>query len=86
MKNPATQSQNQLNDFTKNIRVIAKNFWPGDYWVKLRNGTLVRPVYIPAKYDGGEDCFATEQYRWKLDGTCVTRSRYDMMEIVKKEG
>lgn len=86
MKNPATDPKYELNDFTNNIRVIARNLWEGNYWVQLRNGELVRPVFIPAKYDGGADCFATEQYRWKLDGTSMTRSRHDMMEIVKKEG
>ena len=86
MKNPATNPQDQLNDFTNNIRVIARNLWEGNYWVELRNGELVRPVFIPAEDEHCEDCFATEQYRWNLDGTSVTRKDYDMMEIVKKQG
>lgn len=86
MKNPATNPQYQLNDFTNNIRVLARNLWEDNYWVRLRDGELVRPVFIPAKYDSGEDCFATEQYRWKLDGTSWYHKDYDMMEIVKKQG
>ena len=86
MINPATQPQDQLNDFTNNIRMIARNLWAGNYWVQLRNGELVRPVFMPAEDEYCIDCFGTDEYRWNLDGTSVTRNDYDMMEIVKKQG
>lgn len=87
MINPATQPQNELNDFTSNIRVIAKNLWAGHYWVELRNGTLVRPVFKAAEDETCEDHFFTEDYRycWNLDGTSVTSRDYDMMEIVRHD-
>ena len=89
MINPATQSQDQLNDFTNNIRVIARNLWrvDGNYWVQLRNGTLVRPVFEAAEDEYCEDAFYAEGYRycWNLDGTSVTSRDYDMMEIVRND-
>ena len=90
MHNPATQPRDQMNDFTSLIRSLGHTRFGGwgksDYWVELRNGTLVRPVFIPVEDETCEDCFGTDNYRWNLDGTSVTRSDYDMMEIVKKDG
>ncbi len=86
MLNPATQPKNELNDFTNNIRVIAKNAW-GKYWIQLRDGTLVRPVLQLAEDPTEESAFYAEGHRycWNLDGTSVTNPRLDMMEIVRKE-
>jgi len=85
MINPATRPSNELNDFTNNIRTIARNFWSPNYWVKLRDGTLVRPIYTPAEDETCEDAFFAENYKycWNLDGTSVTSPDYDMMEIVQ---
>jgi hypothetical protein len=86
MMNPATQPQNELNDFTNNIRVIAKNSW-GKYWIQLRDGTLVRPVLQLAEHPTEESAFYAEGHRycWNLDGTSVTNPRLDMMEIVRND-
>jgi hypothetical protein len=89
MYNPATQSYNKLNEFTQSVRefsLISEGAdwdWNG-YWVRLRNGTLVRPVFKAAQDATEEDAFFAENYRycWNLDGTSVTRSDYDMMEFV----
>lgn len=55
-----------------------------EYGVRLRNGTIVRPVFKAAEDETCEDAFFAENYKycWNLDGTSVTRSDYDMMEIV----
>ena len=79
-KNPAAQPQDELNDFT---HMIAKNSGDGNYWVRLRDGALVRPVF-----NSEEEAFFTTDYKmcWNLDGTSMKRSDYDMMEIVKING
>ena len=84
MINTATLPRDQLNSFTHliaNGRVIKTG-----RWVKLRNGTLVRPVFKAAEDETCEDAFFAENYKycWNLDGTSVTRRDYDMMEIVQK--
>jgi hypothetical protein len=87
MFNPATQPQNELNDFTSKVRQFAlfsKPDW-GGYCVRLRNGELVRPVFMSAEDETCEDCFGTDRYRWNLDGTSVTRRDCDMMEIVRND-
>jgi hypothetical protein len=84
MINPATNPHDKLNPFTHMIVEYDVLGWKS-HWVRLRNGELVRPVYIEAEDDGlCEDCFRIDYYRWNLDGTSVTSSDYDMMEIVKK--
>jgi hypothetical protein len=85
--NPATADSDELNDFTNNVRTIARNFWSPNYWVKLRNGTLVRPIYTPAEDDTCVASFFADGYKycWNLDGTSVTRPDYDMMEIVRND-
>lgn len=91
--NPATQPQDQLNKFTENVKWLGSNavdgelMWHATEWVRLRNGTLVRPVFKAAENDTCEDAFITEDYSycWNLDGTSVTRSDYDMMEIVYRD-
>lgn len=86
--NPATQPSNQLNDFTREFSRLSEG-WPeatDDFWIKLRNGTLVRPVFKEAEDETCEDAFFAEGYRycWNLDGTSVTSRDYDMMEMVMK--
>lgn len=83
MKNPATHTyRNQLNAFTNLI--AANQRFGGKTKILLRNGTIVEPIYKPAEDETCEDAFFTEdwKYCWNLDGTSVTRSDYDMMEIV----
>jgi len=81
MINPATRPQDKLNEFTGRLL--------GTYppTVRLRNGTLVQPEYKPAEDEYCTDAFYAEDYRycWNLDGTSVTRSDYDMMEIVRND-
>lgn len=93
IKNPATQPQNEFNEFTYALYQIihGKHGW-GDYWVKLRNGDLVHPVL----YEVSEDMIGLEEphfytinrenagYRWNLDGTSLKNSDFDMMEFIKK--
>ena len=83
MKNPATHIyRDQLNEFTN---VIAANQRFGAKTkVRLRNETIVEPIYKPAEDETCEDTFFTEDYKycWNLDGTSVTRRDYDMMELV----
>ena len=81
MINPATRPSNELNDFTQEL---LDTYRPT---VRLRNGTLVQPEYKPAEDEYCEDAFYAEDYRycWNLDGTSVTRSDYDMMEIVTND-
>lgn len=76
MLNPATRPQTELNAFTM---VIANA--GGQARVRLRNGEIVQPGigFGPA----GEDCFMTDDKCWNPDGTSVTRSDYDMMEIIR---
>jgi hypothetical protein len=83
MKNPATHTyRNQLNSFTNLI--AANQRFGAKTKILLRNGTIVEPIYKPAEDETCEDAFFTEDYEycWNLDGTSVTRSHYDMMEIV----
>lgn len=89
MLNPATKPSNELNDFTRYFAYM-KEGWPGrteEYWVKLRNGFLVRPVFKKAEDEYCEDVFVTNEpfmMYWNLDGTSITSRDYDMMEIVIK--
>jgi hypothetical protein len=78
MFNPATVDYNGLNVFTR----ILKN-GKGEIHVKLRNGTLICPVYKEAEDDTCEDAFFANGYRycWNLNGKSVTSSDYDMMEL-----
>lgn len=79
MINSATRPSNELNDFTQ---TLLNTYRPT---VRLRNGALVQPEYKPAEDEYCADAFYAEDYRycWNLDGTSVTRSDYDMMEIVE---
>jgi hypothetical protein len=91
MYNPATRPQNELNDFTRFFAHMPAG-WPGrtaEYWIKLRNGALVRPFVFLGEDDWEDDYnkprgFRDENwnYCWNLDGTSVTRRDYDMMELV----
>lgn len=86
MKNPATQPQDQLNNFTRQFAMMTAG-WPtrtGEQWIRLRNGTLVRPVFKQAEDEYCRDAFYTEDYKfcWNLDGTSVTNSNFDMMELI----
>ena len=85
MRNPATLNSDEFNEFTAAIAQFDRSSW-GDYWVQLRDGTLVRPVYRQTEHETEVTSFFTEDYKfcWNLDGTSVTRSDYDMMEIVRK--
>lgn len=87
MKNPAAQSQDELNDFTSAVK--ARN---GMAKVRLRNGDIVSPTF----YEVDESMIGLESeffhviddevyhpgYRWNLDGTSIMNSDFDMMEIV----
>ena len=86
MINPATLPSNQLNPFTHMVVEYDVLGWAGR-WVKLRNGALVRPVYKEAEDEYCENAFFTKDYKycWNLDGSSVTRSDYDMMEITENE-
>ena len=86
MINPATCPRNELNSFTHLIVEYDVLGWAGR-WVKLRNGTVARPVYKEAEDDTCEDCFFAEGYKycWNLDGTSITSRDYDMMEIVTND-
>ena len=84
MLNPATHYRNDfLNSFTNMIVINQK--YNVQTVVRLRNGELVRPVFIPVEDETCEECFGTEGYRWNLDGTSVSNPRWDMMEIVSEE-
>lgn len=89
--NPATRPSDGFNDFTRAAYqfIRGKHGW-GDYWVKLRNGDMVRPSF----YEVPEDMLGLEEehffvdnsgYRWNLDGTSLKNANFDMMEIVKNE-
>ena len=85
--NPATRPQDQLNEFTRIVKDFFRStndYARNHYVVKLRNGTEVQPEYKSAEDETCEDAFFAEGYKycWNLDGTSVTRSDYDMMEIV----
>ena len=94
MHNPATQPSDEFNDFTRAAYqfIRGKHGW-GDYWVKLRNGDLVRPSF----YEVSEDMVGFEEehffvansnnfgYRWNLDGTSLKNANFDMMEFTKNE-
>lgn len=79
MFNPATVNYDGLNKFTS----ILKD-GNGELYVKLRNGTLVCPVYKEAEDDTCEDAFFANgyQYCWNSNGKSVACSDYDMMEIM----
>ncbi len=87
--NPATRPSDELNDFTIKVKQL---FYPENeygrstWWVRLRDGTLIQPEYKEAEDEFCESAFFAEGYRycWNLDGTSVTRSDYDMMEIVTR--
>lgn len=85
MLNPATQPQDQLNEFTELVQVIHLRGW-GHCKVRLRDGTMVCPYFKAAEHETENDVFfgnlGERMYCWNLDGTSVTRSAYDMMEIV----
>lgn len=94
--NPATQPQEQLNEFTRAVKQLGSGqkrgefeFFLGEYYVRLRNGTLVRPVFTLAEDKYCEDTFQYQSdkmyYCWNLDGTSVTRRDYDMMEIIRRD-
>lgn len=77
MINPATRPRNEVNDFT--VRIVLGD---GKVCVRLRNGEIVRPEFFPAADPTCEDCFMTDDKCWDPDGHSVTRSDYDMMEIL----
>lgn len=89
MKNPATHaSQNELNCFTQHIHDMWIDFSVKTL-VRLRNGTIVQPVIFLGGDHWEEDYkkprgFNTEDWSmcWNLDGTSVTNSNFDMMEIL----
>ena len=87
MKNPATHKErDRLNSFTE---VIADRWLKNSIktFVRLRDGTIIMPLFTPAEDETCEDAFFTEDYNycWNLDGTSVTRADYDMMEIIGYE-
>ena len=77
MKNPATHTHNDLNEFTIFVKENPKCM------VKMRNGLIVQPLFVPAADDTCTDSFFTENYShgWRINGTSVTNSDLDMMEI-----
>lgn len=79
MQNPATRPRSELNEFTKLVKDS-----DGSAKVKLRNGTIVVPIFFPVEDELCRDTFITKDvdYCWNMDGTSVTRHDYDMMEIV----
>lgn len=90
MINPATRPSDELNEFTLTVQMFFRptnEYGRKHYAVRLRNGTLVRPVYKAAEDEYCEDAFFAENYKycWNLDGTSVTRRDYDMMEIVRND-
>lgn len=87
MKNPATHtSRGELNEFTQYIHDTWVDFSQKTF-IKLRDGTIVQPIFVPAEDETCEDAFFTEDYRycWNLDGTSVTSRDYDMMELIGHE-
>lgn len=90
MLNPATKPNTELNDFTSVVKQFSRyrtdeRDW-GEYWVQLRDGTFVRPIFKEAEDDTSEPMFTSvdRRYCWNLDGTSITSRYYDMMEIVRK--
>jgi hypothetical protein len=84
MKNPATQSRDDLNAFTSAIK--ARN---GMAKVRLRNGQIVFPTIFVAEEEPYPESFHVVDdevyhpgYRWNLDGTGIKNYIFDMMEIV----
>jgi hypothetical protein len=79
MKNPATQSGEELNEFTQYIKDNPSCM------VKLRDGVFVQPVFMAAEDEHCTDTFATVDWTmcWNMDGSSVTRYSLDMMEIEK---
>jgi hypothetical protein len=87
--NPATRPSNELNEFTRMVKDFFKEtneYGRKHYMVRLRDGTLIQPEYKEAEDEFCESAFFAEGYRycWNLDGTSVTCSDYDMMEIVTR--
>ena len=72
MINPATRARNELNDFTNTVRSLGHPRFGGweksGYWVCLRNGTLIRPVFEKTEDETCEDAFFAENYKycWNL--------------------
>lgn len=86
MKNPATHgSIDDMNEFTQVIHDCWVNS-SDKLFVRLRDGTIVQPVFVRAEDEYCSDAFYTEDYNfcWNLDGTSVTNDRFDMMEILSK--
>jgi hypothetical protein len=89
--NPATQPQDQLNEFTWLVQQFfrpSNNYGRAHYAVRLRNNILVRPIFTTAEDETCEDSFTIEEpfvMRWNLDGTSVTSRDYDMMEVVRND-
>lgn len=84
MLNPATHyRRDSLNEFTNTIVINQRH--NVKTLVRIRNGTMVYPMFKEAEDSTCDDCFATEDWSfcWNLDGTSVTRQDYDMMEIVE---
>lgn len=90
MKNPATHtSMHELNVFTQVIHDRWINHSELTF-VKLRDGTIVQPIIFLGEDNWEDDYnkprgFITREdrcYCWNLDGTSVTRSDFDMMELV----
>lgn len=82
MKNPATQSFNEMNTFTTTVKM-----GDGNIRVRLRNGAIVQPTFYYG-IDVEEDFFEVvaidhnSGYRWYLCGNGRTCNTFDMMEIV----
>jgi len=84
MLNPATHyDRNQPNEFT-NVIIICQQRGVKTL-IRMRNNTMIFPVFKKAEDETCVDAFFTEDYKycWNLDGTSITSSDYDMMEIVK---
>jgi len=84
MKNPATNiERDELNEFT---RLLADRWLNSSdkTFVRLRNNTIVQPIFTKAEDQYCHDAFYTEDYSmcWNLDGTSVTNMYLDMMEIL----
>lgn len=83
MFNPATHSSPAVtNEFTKTI--INNQKIHARTRVRLRNETMVYPIWLPAHDETCQDFFLTEdsEFCWNPDGTSVTGAEYDMMEIM----
>jgi hypothetical protein len=82
MLNPATQPHGERNVFTNQI--IFNHSIGLHTHVRLRDGQVVTPVFKAAASEHESDCFHNEggNMCWDPDGTSVTRSSLDMIEIV----